>query len=61
MNQFEEKLSNIDLVYNFFIYKFNNKNNFYKIIFNGSPDKFLDIMKINDYEFETKNKIWVLK
>ena len=61
VNQFEEKLSNIDLVYNFFIYKFNNKNNFYKIIFNGSPDKFLDIMKINDYEFETKNKIWVLK
>ncbi len=59
--QLEEKLSNIDLIYNYYIYKFDNKNNIYKIIFNGTPEKFFEIMKNNNYEFETENKIWVMK
>ena len=59
--QLEEKLSNIDLIYNFNIYKFDNKNNIYKIILNGTPGKFLEVMKNNNYEFETGNKIWVMK
>ncbi len=59
--QLEEKLSNIDLIYNFNIYKIDNKNNIYKIIFNGTPDKFIEVMKNNNYEFETDNKIWVMK
>ncbi len=59
--QLEKKLSNLDLIYNFYIYKFDNKNNIYKIIFNGTPDKFIKVMKNNNYEFETVNKIWVMK
>ncbi len=59
--QLEEKLSNMDLIYNFYIYKFNNKNNIYKIIFNGTPDKFIEVMRNNNYEFENVNKIWVMK
>ena len=59
--QLEKKLSNIDLIYNFYIYKFDNKNNIYKIIFNGTPDKFIEVMKNNNYEFDTVNKIWVMK
>ena len=59
--QLEEKLSKIDLIYNFYIYKFDNKNNIYKIIFNGTPDKFIEVMNNNNYEFETTNKIWVMK
>ncbi len=59
--QLEEKLSNIDLIYNFYIYKFDNKNNIYKIIFNGTPSKFLEVMKDNNYNFETTNKVWVMK
>ena len=54
-------MGNTDLVHDFYIYKFDNKNNFYKIIFNGSPDYFLKIMKNNNYEFDIRNKIWVLK
>ncbi len=61
INQFEEILSNTDLIYKFYIHKFDNKNNIYKIIFNGTPDKFLKIMSKQNYEFEIKNKIWVLK
>ena len=59
--QFEKILTNIDLVYDFNIYKFDNKRNIYKIIFNGSPDNFLKIMKDNDYELDTQNQIWITK
>ena len=61
INKLEEKLSSIDLIYNFYIYRFDNKNNIYKIIFNGTPDQFIEVMKNNNYEFEIKNKIWVMK
>ena len=60
INKFEKILSNMDLIYNFYIYKFDNKNNFYKVIFNGTPDKFLEVMSYQNYNFEIKNKIWVL-
>ncbi len=60
INKFEKILSNMDLIYNFFIYKFDNQNNFYKVIFNGTPDKFLEVMSYQNYDFQIKNKIWVL-
>ncbi|WP_440927449.1 hypothetical protein [Candidatus Pelagibacter sp.] len=60
INKFEKILSRMDLIYNFSIYKFDNQNNFYKIIFNGTPDKFLEVMSYHNYDFEIKNKIWVL-
>ena len=60
INKFEKILSDMDLIYNFYIYKFDNKNNFYKVIFNGTPDKFLEVMSYQNYNFEIKNKIWVL-
>tara|TARA_B100001057_G_scaffold495678_1_gene595275 strand:+ start:330 stop:1409 length:1080 start_codon:yes stop_codon:yes gene_type:complete len=61
IDKFENILSEMDLIYNFSIYKFNNKNNFYRVIFNGTPDKFIEIMKSKNYEFEVKNNIWVLR
>ncbi len=60
ISKFENILSNMDLIYNFYIYKFDNTNNFYKVIFNGTPDKFLEVMRDKNYKFEIKNKIWVL-
>ncbi len=60
INKFEKILYDMDLIYNFYIYKFDNKNNFYKVIFNGTPDKFLEVMSYQNYDFEIKNKIWVL-
>ncbi len=60
INKFQKILSDMDLIYNFYIYKFDNKNNFYKVIFNGTPDKFLEVMSDKNYNFEIKNKIWVL-
>ena len=61
IDQFEEALSNIELVNKFNIFKFDNKKNIYKIIFNGTRDQFLDVMENYDYFFEIKNKIWLLK
>ncbi|WP_440690509.1 DUF2066 domain-containing protein [Candidatus Pelagibacter sp. HIMB1782] len=61
IDQFEETLSNIELVNKFNIFKFDNKKNIYKIIFNGTRDRFLDVMEDYDYFFEIKNKIWLLK
>ena len=61
VSRLESQLTNIDLIYDFNIYKFNNKNNIYKIIFNGSPDHFLKIMRDKDYEFDTQNQIWKIK
>ncbi|MBD1109136.1 hypothetical protein IDH26_03410 [Pelagibacterales bacterium SAG-MED50] len=61
ISKFNEILDDTDLVYNYYIYKFNNKNIFYKIIFNGSPDHFLKFMKNKNYEFDIQNKIWVVK
>ncbi len=60
ISKFEKILSDMDLIYNFYIYKFDNKNNFYKVFFNGTPDKFLEVMSDKNYNFEIKNKIWVL-
>jgi hypothetical protein len=59
--KFEETLDDIDLVYNYDILKFNNKDNFYKIIYNGSPDHFLKTMKSKNYEFYIQDKIWSVK
>ncbi len=61
ISKFEEILNDIDLIYDFYISKFNNKNNIYKIIFNGSPDYFLKIMKDLDHEFDTQHQVWALK
>jgi len=61
ISKFEAILDNADLVYNYNIYKFNNKHSFYKIIFNGSPDHFLKFMKNKNYEFDIQNKIWSVK
>jgi len=60
INRFEKILSDMDLIYNFYIYKFDNKNNFYRVIFNGTPDKFLEVMSDQNYDLEIKSKIWVL-
>jgi hypothetical protein len=60
INKFEKILSDMELIYNFYIYKFDNKNNFYRVIFNGTPDKFLEVMSYQNYDFEIKNKTWDL-
>ena len=58
---FENTLSELDLVNYFSIKKFNNKYLYYEIIFNGTPTNFLNIMKDKNYKFDTQKKIWILE
>ncbi len=61
IKEFERNLNDLDLINKFYIYKFDNKYNLYKIVFNGSRNKFLKKMKKFNYEFETNKKIWIVK
>ena len=57
----EKNLSSIDLISEFKIEMFNNKEIVYKIIFNGSPNKLLDIMSLYDFKIDSSKKIWKVK
>ena len=58
---FEKVLQETDLIYDFFIIKFDQEFVYYQIIFNGTPNNFLKKMAKNNFNFDTQNKIWKLK
>ena len=58
---FENNLKNTDLIYDFFIEKFDRDFTYYQIIFNGTPDIFLKNMAEKNYFFDTQNNFWKLK
>ena len=57
----EKKLSSIDLVSKYEIEIFNNKEIVYKIIFNGNPNKLLNILNLNYFKVDSSNSIWEIK
>ena len=57
----EETLVKFYLVSDFKIEKINSKNTIYKIIFNSSPDKFLDKMLSFGFNIDTTNDVWKLR
>ena len=61
VSNFEKTLNNTDLIYDFYISKFDMNFIYYQIIFNGTPDSFLKSMKNNNFSFDTQNKQWILK
>ena len=61
ISKLEKYLDNNDLVSDYYILHFDNKNTFYKIIYNGSPKKFvIDIDKKN-IELEISGNLWTIK
>ena len=58
---FENVLEETDLIYDFFINKFDNQYIIYEIIYNGSPDVFLKSMTEKKLNFDIQEKDWVLK
>ncbi len=61
ISNFEETLNDHDLINDFLISKFNSDYIYYQVIFNGTPNNFLEVMKEKNYNFDTQNKIWFLK
>ena len=56
--ELEKKLYNLDLVSNYYIDSFSNEKIIYKIIYNNSPDKFINEFKDGDIKLNTNTKIW---
>ena len=54
----EHALNELDLVSNFEILRLNNNNIFFKIIYNGSPNRFISEIKNKGVEINTENQIW---
>jgi len=60
-SKFEEVLDNIDLISGYSINRFNKDYIFYEVTFNGTTKNFINIMKDQNYNFDTQKKTWVLK
>ena len=61
VSNFEKKLNEINLVYDYFISKFDKNYIYYQVIFNGTPNIFLKLMKDKNFAFNTQKKTWVLQ
>ena len=61
IKSFEEILGKIDLISNYKISKFNNYKIDYKIIYFGTPDKFLNDMKEKGLLIDSKKQIWTIE
>ena len=60
-SKFEETLDKIDLISNYSISKFDKDFIFFEVIFNGTTTNFINIMKDQNYNFDTQKKTWILK
>ncbi len=58
IKKFETELSNLDLVSNYYIDNFSSQMTIYKIIYNGTPDKFIQEIENNGFKLDTSFRIW---
>ncbi len=61
IESFENTIKKFDLVSSFFVTKLDNEKIYYKVIFNGTPNSFINEMQRLGYYLNIKNKIWILK
>ena len=61
IKSFEKTLEHLDLVSNYEVLSFNNENIFYKVIYNGSPNKFFNEIEAKGLSLEKNNQIWEIK
>tara|TARA_Y100000590_G_C15649044_1_gene988039 strand:- start:99 stop:1160 length:1062 start_codon:yes stop_codon:yes gene_type:complete len=57
----ENIFKEIDLIRYYSIKNFDKDYIYYEIIFNGTPKNFIKIMNDRNYNFDTQNKVWILK
>tara|TARA_Y100001970_G_C14184353_1_gene831648 strand:+ start:187 stop:1266 length:1080 start_codon:yes stop_codon:yes gene_type:complete len=58
---FEKTISELDLVFSYEISYFNSEIIHYKLIYNGSPNKFISDLKQKNIDVDLNKKIWKLK
>ncbi len=57
----EKKLYNLDLVSSYYVDSFSNEKIIYKIIYNNSPDKFINEFKDGNIKLNTSSSIWSIE
>ena len=58
IKKLDKKLYNLDLVSNFYIDSINNDKLIYKIIYNSTPDKFINEFSNDNIKLNTDESIW---
>ena len=58
IKKLEKKLYNLDLVSNFYIHSFNSDKLIYRIVYNSTPDKFINEFLNEDIKLYTNESIW---
>ena len=58
---FENVLDKLDLVFSYEISKFDNKTIYYKLIYNGAPNKFINDLETKGIELDIQNQNWKIK
>ena len=58
IKKFENKIENMDLVYNYYIESFSNNEVIYKIVYNGTPNKFLEEFNPENIKVDLTNNVW---
>ena len=61
INNFEKTLSNLDLVAKYNINKFSNEKVIYKIVYNSSPNKFIEEITSSGFNIDNSSAIWKIK
>ena len=60
-NNFELFLNEIDMVSDYSVQKFDKEFIFYEVLFNGTVQNFINIMKNNKYNLNTQKKVWTIE
>ncbi len=60
-NNFELFLNEIDMVSDYSIQKFDKEFIFYEVLFNGTVQNFINIMKNKKYNLNTQKKVWMIE
>ena len=58
---FENVLDKLDLVFSYEISQFDNKTIYYKLIYNGASNKFINDLETNGIELDIQNQNWKIK
>ena len=58
IEKFENKIENMDLVYSYYIESFSNEEVIYKIVYNGTPNKFLEEFNPENINLDLTNNVW---
>ena len=60
-NNFELFLNEIDMVSDYSVEKFDKEFIFYQVLFNGTVQNFINIMKNKKYNLNTQKKVWMIE